>query len=363
MEGDRSIVKRDTLKYDEATEKVLEEKYQFRKEIERKNYLMGKLYNNVFIEIIRDSAGKTKALNALDPNNIEPNTEPNGDPIKYYSKTRDPITGSRAEWDKNDIVWIKYGDRSQGYAPVDFKALFENLSMKFWVKRYVAWLWKTGQYRVAHVFKQASDAFIQDFIAYNHKHENDFKAPSIIKGDYEAKIIRDMKETDSITTLLEYYDNQTLILLRVPPIDAGIPDASGRSSSDAQSNNLVTHVQSWKKQFQDSVNYDLFPKISKANSLLRYSPVDRFAEKMVLENVQMMKSAGFTNEACTEYMQDKGMFWIAKVFEPVEVQSKQENPRDLDNMPSRTGKGEGQANAKVGTGEQGTSREDQVGEE
>lgn len=360
MEGEYNVIKRETLKYDRDFELLLDEKYQFRANILRKIFTMGKLYNNIFIEIIRDTEGKTKDLNVLDTRNVDTNTNSNGDPIRYKSKVKDATTGKYAEWDSKDIVWIKVGDRSTGWAPLDMAALYENLMMKSYIKRYVAWLWKTGQYRLIHNFKNASDKDVEDFLVYGRKHDDNFKSPFIMKGEYETKMLRDMKETDSLELLLKYLDGQTLILLRVPPIDAGIPDASGRSNSDAQSNNLATHVTSFKKLIEDKINFALFPAISKGNSLIRFAPVDRFAEKQVFETVQMMQSMGMTPEVMEEYLADRGMFWKATLFKPELEMSTTENPRDLDSMPSRIGKGEGEANKKIGTGEQATTREEQL---
>jgi len=359
MEGDYSIVKRDTLKYDRDFELLLSTKYEFRNEIMRKTFLLGKLFNNVFIEVVRDSEGKTLSLNVLDSQNIEPITETNGDPIKYRSRIPNPKTGIYPEWKKEDIVWVKFGDRSIGYAPVDLKALWENLCVKDSVRKYIGWLWQTGQYRLLYNFKNSSEQDVQNFLAYARKHDANFKAPFVTKGELETKILRDMKETDSITALLEYLDSQSLVLLRVSPIDAGITDASGRSSADAQSNSFNTSITSFKKVFEDKVNFDLFKKMNKSNSLLRFSPNDRFEESQVWDNVQKMKAVGATNEMMKEYLQDKGMFFAAKMFETVEA-NPVPNSKEKDMAPSRMRKEAGASNERIGTGEQSTTRPDQL---
>ena len=93
---------------------------------------------------------------------------------------------------------------------------------------------------------------------------------------------------------------------------------------------------------------------------MRFGPNDRFAVKQVFENVQMMQSMNFTPKAMEEYMADCGMLFKSKVFQPPETAIPSANPRSLDMMASRTGKGTGEANAKIGTGSQGTTREDQL---
>ena len=360
MEGDINIVKKATGKIDKQFEMTLNDKYMFRTKVLRPLFRTLKMYNNAYIEIVKDLDNVTKSINVIDPNNMEPITKPNGDPIKYKSKRHSPETGKPAEWTKDEIVWVKYGDRAQGMAPVDLKALYETLLAKEYVRRYVTWLWKTGQYRVLYNAEGASNQDIEDFLVYARKHDHNFMAPFMFKGKLEAKIIRDIKETENITRLLEYYDSQILILLRIPPIDAGIPDASGRSNSDAQSNNLSTHITSFKKLVEDKISFELFPKMSKGNNILRFAPNDRFSEHMVFENLQIMQSVGMTPKAMEEYLQDRGMYYASELFLPRE-EITSNNPRDKDTMPSRTGKAEGTANKEIGSGEQSTTREDQVG--
>ena len=363
MEADYAVINRKTRAYDKDFELTLDEKYNFRHEVIRKIFLMGKLFNNVYLEIIRADDGKTKAINVLDSQSIKPNTEPNGDPLNYTSRVPNQRTGKTAEWTKEDIVWIKFGDRTVGYAPVDMKALWTNLLTKEYVNRYVAWLWQTGQYRLIYNFKSAGKQDIEDWMAYNNRHDNSFKSPFITKGEMEVKVLRDMKEQNDITEYLKYLDNQTVILLRIPPVDVGIPESSGRSNADAQGNNLNTHIRSWQKAVEDSINFMLFPKINKGNSLLKFGPVDRFTEQMILKNIQVMKAAGMTNEACQEYLEDNGLFFGEKLFmDPVVEEAGAEgqpaNPAEKDNFVSRQRK-DGERES-IGSGEQSSTREDQL---
>lgn len=320
---------------------------------------MGHLFNNVFIEIVRDTDNKVVSLNILDSLNVKPITKPNGDPIRYSSRVPNPETGEYAEWLADDIVWIKLGDRSVGYAPVDLRALWENLQAKSYLIRYIAWLHKTGQYRVLYNFTKATDQDIEDFLTYTRLNDSDFRSPSIAKGEIETKVLRDMKETDSLVNLLKYYDNQTLVLLRLPPVDAGIPDASGRSNADQQSNNLSTTITASKKALEDCINFDLFSKISLSNKLIVFAPNDRFSEKTVFENIQIMSSINMTKEAMKEYMFDKGMVWkTKKLFEDKpDFMMGGDNPRKLDTMPSRQGKSAGEGNKPQA---QVTTRPDQL---
>lgn len=361
MEGDWAIIKRDTGKYNKAFEDQLFYKYDFETRVLRKIFYVGKLFNNVFLETVKNTDGSLKDTNILDSTNIEVITKSNGDVIEFKSKTPNPATGKYPTWTPEEVVWFKFSDRDGSYGHVAMQSLWNMMLMKRYITRFVTWLWETGQYRVIHNFASADEKVVSDFVAYNKKNESDFKQPFLVQGQYITSVLRDIKETESLVELLKYIDGQLLILLRIPPIDAGITDASGRSNSDAQSNNLSTHVKSRKKVVTTGINI-MFNLINHGNDAIVFAPTDRFEVKGVLENVQLMKSAGFTDSVCKEYMLDNGMVWQdSKVFnEPEEQDTKIKNPRDKDNMPSRIGKGVGEANEKVGTGNEGTTREDQL---
>ena len=363
MEGDYAIVRRKDRTYDWNAELVLEEKYMFRTKVLRKIALLGKLFNNVFLEIVRDSDGKTKAINVLDSSIIEPITDVNGDPVSYKSTKKDPVTGREPTWTKDEVVWIKFGDRTVGYAPVDLRALWENLLLKHYVRRYISWLWKTGQYRLVYNFENASSQDINDFLTYARKNDSHFHVPYILKGKLQTFLLRDMKETSSLIEMLSYLDSQTLILLRVPPIDAGIPDASGRSNADAQANNMETSIVSMKKTVEDYINFDLFPRINKSTQMLVFSPINRLAEQAVYKVAQTMNSMNIKDEVVEEYLKDKGLFYgnnnIFKepMMDPITAAAQAGNPRSKDNAPSRVGKSEMEGNAPQ---EEVTTREDQL---
>jgi len=343
MEGDFIIVKRDSWKPDMTFQDKLQKDYNFRTSILRKVFLMGKMNNNVFIEIVRNGDGSPKEFNVLETSTLNVRTKANGD-LEILESTIKNKDGSTPTWSAEDIVWIKFNDRSEGYAPMDLKAVWETVLLKDYIRQYIAWLWKTGQYRLIYKFKNASDQDIQDFITISKRNDNNFQIPQIIKGELETGLLRDPKEMDFVDKIFKYLDNQILIAMRIPPNDAGIPDASGRSNADAQANNLGTHITSMKTIVADSINNDLFLKINRGNNMLRFSPADRFAEKQVWETVQIMASVGVKKSVIQEYLVDKGIiFDEEEYFEPLPV-TDVANPRNKDMAPSRQGKGTGEGN-------------------
>lgn len=367
MEGDFTILNRDSLEFDVEFQKKLQKEFNFRTDILRRTALVGKVYNNVFIEIVRGVDGSSvKALNVLDTANVDIITKPNGDLIKLKSKTPNPVTGAFAYWEEKDIVWLKWGDRDGGIAPFDLRALWENLQAKHAVLEFTKWLMSSGQYRVVYSGDNADKIDIDDFMAFLRKVEGNYQKPFVATGALQAKVLRDMKELESIDVLLKYYDNQTAILMRIPPVDLGMPETSGRSNADAQSNNFHTHITSFKTVVADGFSNKLFPKMNKGNTIIKFAPNDRFAEKQAFEVLQIMGSLNFTNEAMIEYLADRGIYFNSKKIlkEPEDMvmpgapqEGGPSNPRDKDNMPSRTGKGTGEGNKPQ---EEVTTREDQI---
>lgn len=361
MEGDISILTKATKAFDEAFQGRLRDDFNFRTEVIRKIFLMGKLYNNAFVEIVFNGDGSIKALNVLDSGNVDAKTKPNGDLQELTSKRQNPVTGDYVRWQPKEIVWVKFNDASKGWAPIDVRSLWETVLAKDYIRQYTSWLWQTGQYRVLYTFENSSDQDIENFLTYLKKHDHNYQAPFIAKGNLQTKMLRDIKESEDIDRLMKYYDNQIAIALRVPPVDLGIPDTSGRSNADAQTNNFNTHIRSWKTIVEDTLNRYLFPQMNKGNSIMRFGPNDRFVEKQVYEVVQMMKAANFKDEIVSEYLYDRGIiFSQSDVFNAPEEEarpSELRNPRELDTAPSRAGNSEGEGNQVQ---EEVTTREDQL---
>lgn len=363
MEGGYTLLKRDTKKVSSDEKERLEEEYQFRKQIIEKSFIIGKLFGNVFIEIVRRTDNTVKSLNILDSANIEPITKPNGDPIKYVSKIPNPVTKKHPEWNTDEVVWLKFYDKSQGWGPVNLEALYQTLLWKQYVRRYVSWLWETGQYRVLYNFSKTRDEDINDFLVYAKRNDENFKAPFVTKGEMQKFMVREIGETDNIVRLLKWLDEQILVLMRIPPIDAGFPDASGRSNADAQSNNLNTHVKNFRKTVEDGINYLLFPKIHKGNTFLKFGPTDRFQLKQVFDTVNIMKNMGMTEKAIKEFMSRQGVYFetdeLFEKPEETEPESKAVMEKDIDTMPSRFSPDTKELN-KQGTGQNSSTREDQL---
>ena len=363
MEGSHHFVKRDTKKLDPSFYQRMEDDFGFRVKVLRSLFVQAFRYRQGFLECIRGGGtNEVVGLNVLDGKNIEPITEPNGDPIKFKWKIPNPKDKKKPEWTKDEIVWFKFYDSNEGWNQIDMKSLYQWVVLKSSIRKYVTWLWRTGQYRPIYNFKDKKGKIEEDFLAFLADNDSDPSKPFITKGDFQVMMARSMDETTSFIELLKYCDQQILINLRIPPIDAGIPDASGRSNADAQANNLSTTVSGQKQVIMDGVNNKLLHLLNRGNNLLLFAPNDRFQKKQILEEAQILQSIGFTNDALEEHFNNGGLYFESDMFKKEEEQnnSPEENPRDLDMMPSRTGEGEGDQYDNEGSGEESSTRDDQL---
>lgn len=365
MEGSYSIYNTKTLSGLLEQKQKLEQRFMFSTKVLAKSFRMAKLYNNVFLELIQDSNGAYTDLNVLDSANIEPITEPNGDPIGY--KTRSVPDGQDAPyWSKDEVIWLKFGDMSRGYAPVDMQALFKNLLTKEYTIRFLSWLWKTGQYRLIYNFKAGTNSKdINDFLAMGRKLDFDFTRPSIYKGDVEKTVSRDMNELGPAKEWLDYLDQQTIIHMRVPGIDAGFMNSGSRSDADAAKSALATHVKSYKSIIASYINHELLPKMKRGDQTLVFSPTDRLEARTVFDNLMVMSNVGLSDRAKQEYLVQHGIVFDGDEWfmQPEEQGGNTSVTGQALGAPSRQGKSEEQSNSRIGTGEDATTRQDQLNEE
>lgn len=364
MEGGYSILKRNTKELDEAEQLRMEEKWMFNTKVLRKLFIQLKLYNNAFVEIIRNSKKEVTDVNVLDTENIEPITEPNGDPVMYKSRSIPAGSNEQPTWDEEEIVWYKLNDVSRGWAPVDLKALYTTLLTKEYVLRFMAWLWKTGQYRLTYQFNSGvANRDINDFLAMARKLDFDFSKPSIYKGEGVAQVLRGMQENESAVKMLEYLDQQILISMRIPGIDAGFMNSGSRSDTDGAKSTLSTHVKSVKSIIADYTNFTLFPRINKSNSFLLFKPTDRLDTAKILDMVTVMSNLGMTDQAKKELLVQEGLAFSGKEwFKPDEDKPTRSTTGQALGAESREGKTEGDMNEQIGTGEESTTRQDQMEE-
>lgn len=182
--------------------------------------------------------------------------------------------------------------------------------------------------------------------------EKDLKKPFITQGKSTAKALYSFaEEGKTIQEVLDWCDSQILMLLQVPPIAVGKADKSGRSNSVEQFSALNTRIKSIQLALSDLFTYDLLPKLGFEKIRFEFASQDLGVTKQILETVQIMKNAMFTDEAITEFLRTQGIVFSTKVLfkDPVEEAMKMaEVTMATDNNKA------GLSNKDVGTGNEGS---------
>jgi len=123
---------------------------------------------------------------------------------------------------------------------------------------------------------------------------------------------------------------------------------------------LNTAVKGYKDIIADAINFDLFKKMYHGNNRLVWKPIDRFVKKQAFENLNILRNMGMSDDACQEYLESEGIYFKAdKLFNEPEDKSLGMK-KDINLMDSRRSSEEKGADVKIGSGEQSSTREDQL---
>jgi hypothetical protein len=326
-------------------------------------------FQDALIEIARKE-GEVVDLNLLDPAEIEVDAKPNGDVNFYYQEqTKTKSYPSKIVWQPENIVHIKFKDNILNFwGDSDLQVAYETVLVKDFIRKFLNWLFGTNQFRNHVSFKQTvSEQQLKTFISYYKEGEKSYGKPAITDGDVEIKALRELKDLEQLQLVMDMCDRELMRLLQQTPLSIGDGGSSGRSESDGLSETQRTSIKSIKRLIADAINYDLFPKLGYPSTVEFYwHPIDRMSEKSIFEVVEIMKRSMFTDEAIMEWMENQGLeFTVKKLFKEPELptmggQPTPEQRSKKDASASRTRKGEGESSQRIGTGEEGTTREEQV---
>lgn len=283
------------------------------------------LYNNAFVEI--RSPGKVQNLNILETGLMRIDAEDNGDIIGYYQDTSDQK--NKPYWQPEEIVHYKFDEITTNvWSEFNIEAIYETVLLKDYIRQWMSWFFGTNQLRPVFIIQNGNKAKIKDFISYLKATEKKLTKPLPIEGDVSISTLQKFAdEGKSALEVLKWCDEQILMLMQVPPITMGKPDASGRSNSVEQDSALAVRIRSLQKQIADENTYELFPKIGFDSFEFKYGVLDISEKTKIFENVQLMRNAMFTEDAIKEYLEAEGMtFQTSKLLkDPIELQNAKTN--------------------------------------
>jgi len=346
-----------------ATEKTFKRDYKFNGTLLTTSRNLR--WQDALIEIAREK-GKIVGLNLLDTSVMDVKANSNGDVEYWYQDQVRDGNKSRIVWPEKNVVHIKLKDAILNiWGSSDLKVAYETVLIKDYIRKFLTWLFGTNQFRNHIGFKQVvSEEQVKKFVSYYKEGEHSYGKPAITDGDVEIKALRELKDLEQLLIVLDYCDKELMRLLQQTSLSIGDGGSSGRSEADGMSDVQRTSVKAIHGVIYDAINYDLFPKMGlPATTEFYWYPLDRMTEKSIFEVIEIMKRSMFTDEAITEFMGDQGMnFKTKKLFKEPEEQTgvTPEQRSGKDASASRETKGGGESNKKIGTGEAGTTREEQL---
>lgn len=293
------------------------------------------LYNNGFLEIVK-KRGEVSDLNVLETSLMRISAEDNGDVIKYYQELGKPRR-TNPEWLPESIVHYKIDDfTSNVWAESNMESLYETVLIKDYVRQWLTWFFGTNQIRPILNIKDANDTKVSEFLSYLKSTEKNLSKPLVFQGEATVELLQSFaNEGRTVLELLNWLDQQILMLMQVPPIAIGMPETSGRSNSVEQFQAMNTRVFSIQKCLEDFTTHDLFYRIGLDGYDFEFGVLDETTRTKVFENVQLMRQSQFSDEAIVEYLESQGV-----VFETDKVLK---SPEELAAM----------SNKQLGTGNEG----------
>ena len=317
---------------------------------------------------IAHSEGEVADLNLLNPSEIDVKAKSNGDVEFYYQEYVKDEEPSIRKWDEKNIVHIKLKDNILNlWGDSDLQVAYETVLIKDFIRKFLSWLFGTNQFRNHVGFKQTvSTEQLKQFVSFYKEGEQSYGKPAITDGEVTIQAMRELKDMEQLTTILDYCDKELMRLLQQTGLSLG-EGSGGRSDGDGLSDTQRTSIKAIQRIISEQVNYDLFPKLGFPTTVeFFFKPLDRLTEKSIFEIIEVMKRSMFTDEAIEEFMQKQGLtFETEKLFNEPEPEMAAGAPTPAqrskkDASASRVKKGAGEGNKRIGTGQASTTRAEQV---
>ena len=352
------------IKIANKAEKESKEKY-LRRTLKFNNILRSSIrtsrWQDVLIEIVK-KGGRPTNLNLLDQAAIDVEADSNGDPTKWKLNEAalglDSRRGS-VTWTPEQVTHIKFKDAIFNlWGESDIQTAYETVKIKDSIRGFILWLFKTNQFRNHFAFANKTNIEqIRLFVSSYRQSSETYDKPVITEGDVEVKALREVTDLNMLIDILNWCDNQLIALFPSTKVNLGLGGEGGRSESDSLGDVNRSYIKEIQGVIYDAINYDLFPKLGfSSNDEFYWEPMDRMTKQKIFESVQIMRNSGFSDKAVIEFMEKEGLsFKSTKIFEPNE-----ELKANKDLMPSRISTKEGEADKNVGTGEDSSTRDEQL---
>lgn len=328
--------------------------------------LNGLLYEHVFIEIEKTNGGRPVGLHVLETSFMEISHDEHGEILGYYQQGE---VGDKVFFPVEDIVYIKFNSVTSGvWGENGLESLLRTLTTKNFFEKFLNSMAINNDFR--QIFKTTmSGENIEEFLPYLQDARLDPNQPIVMKiskvagenmsDDNKFETMRNPADLKEFLGVLDYLRTQSLMRLKVPPIMIGLPDSSNRSNSDSQIKAFNISNEAFRRKLDDGF-IELFDKLGIGSVDFAFNPIDKRSEKDDVEIAERLINMGADPDVIEQFLRTTGLALPeGKLFldrpDPMSTPGK-----SADMFPSRRGKAEGEANKKIGSGEAGTTRPDQL---
>lgn len=338
--------------------------------------LNGLVYEHVFLEVERTNAGKAHAYHVLETPFMTIKHNEHGAVEGYVQQGE---TGEPVFFPEADIVYIKFNELSSAvWGEVGLKTLDTALSTKIKMEKFIQSLamnnaWR--QYMVSSMKEPEMEEFMVNYLesAYDPEIPMTINVEGKEVGNVGDKIkfetLRNPDDLEKFLGVLNYLRQQILMRLKVPPIMIGLPDSSNRSNSDAQIKAFNIANESFRRKLD--IAFDELFKKSGLSIDFSWNPIDERSEKQDIEIAEKLMNMGAKPDMIEKFLRNAGLeLPEGDLFmSPDDIVGTVRTNRQVEGLPtkksedmfpSRQRKAEGEANQKIGSGEEGTTREDQL---
>lgn len=309
----------DESKVEAAKDKL--KKIKFSKAL-KQTYFSNLVFLHGFTEIISNASGNdVSELRVLDPSRIEPVVDEYGELLSWEY---DNPTGKDIMFDKDEVAHFSIESLTTTFWSTTYiNTLKDIIDLKKKIMGHIHWLFDTNQFRNHLHVERASE-------------EDATALANLIKGamqDKEKLLVtfgeggssKPMESTDTLAPLIELLNmirNKLLTLIRVPPIIAGTVDNSNRSNSEVQARYAYANrLNSFKRDIEDEINNELFPKIGLDSVSLVHNESDLKDWKTMVELAVSLIGSGADKDMMVKWLNDNGLDFPEDLFESDEEES------------------------------------------
>jgi len=321
-------------------------------------------FNNVFIENVKDGNSKIKELHILDTTQTEPITTEHGEIVEYIQKIKNYKEGDYPSWTTDEVTHISIDDLGENiWSDIAIGSVHKYVLLKNYIYAYYGWFFGTNQKRNLLNIKESNDDGVKTLLSYIKRTENDITKHLPFSGEIEKIVLGDLNDADKALALIDKCDSNILKLMQVPSIAANETGNSNRSSGDKQEDFLITRIKSVHQVIEEAYVNDLFVKMGFPKIIIKFNNPAKTNLETVLQNAERMKTIGFSAKKVEEYLHSvnfpvEGELIDEELFKPEVKEQSSEKSEDM--YPSRQRKASDESSKNIGTGEQSTTRKEQL---